>query len=103
MDERYKHVMKLLGSHKDLLDYIAKRLLEKETVEGKEFEEIIKAESHCNELTAEAGKKADEEHYINASAVSPEGEKKSAKRDSGLKESDEGEKKRRTRKTKSEE
>ena len=68
MDERYTHVLDLLGKHKELLDYIAKRLLEKETVEGKEFEEIIKAESHCTELAAEAGKKADEEHYINASA-----------------------------------
>ena len=68
MDERYSHVLDLLGKHKELLDYIAKRLLEKETVEGKEFEEIIKAESHCTELAAEAGKKADEEHYINASA-----------------------------------
>ncbi|MBQ5385393.1 MAG: cell division protein FtsH, partial [Treponema sp.] len=69
MDERYSHVLDLLGKHKELLDYIAKRLLEKETVEGKEFEDIIKAESHCTELAAEAGKKADEEHYINASAV----------------------------------
>lgn len=69
MDERYKHVLETLSGHKDLLDYIAKRLLEKETVEGKEFEDIIKAESHCSELAAEVGKKADEEHYINASAV----------------------------------
>ena len=74
MEERYSHVLELLGKHRDLLDYIAKRLLEKETVEGKEFEEIIKAESHCNELAAEAGKKADEEHYINASAVSSKDE-----------------------------
>ncbi len=75
MDERYNHVLKTLGSHKDLLDYIAKRLLEKETVEGKEFEDIIKAESHCSELTAEAGKKADEDHYINASAAASEDSK----------------------------
>ncbi len=72
MDERYNHVLELLGSHKDLLDVVSKLLLEKETVDGKEFEEIIKAESHCTELAAVAGKKADEEHYINASAVSEE-------------------------------
>ncbi|MBQ2080187.1 MAG: cell division protein FtsH, partial [Treponema sp.] len=69
MDERYNHVLELLGSHKDLLDVVSKLLLEKETVDGKEFEEIIKAESHCTELAAVAGKKADEDHYINASAA----------------------------------
>ena len=48
-----------LKKHKNLLEYIAKRLLEKETMEGKEFEDIIKAENHCEELIAsDAGKKA---------------------------------------------
>ena len=69
MDERYVHVLNLLKSHKDLLDYIAKRLLEKESMEGKEFESIVKAESHCEELAAEAGKKSEEDKYVNASAV----------------------------------
>ncbi|MBQ9631130.1 MAG: AAA family ATPase, partial [Treponema sp.] len=48
--ERYKAVLSLLKKHKDLLDYISNRLLEKETMDGKEFEEIIKAEKHAKEL-----------------------------------------------------
>jgi cell division protease FtsH len=50
MAERYKIVVELLKKHKELLEYIAKRLLEKETMDGKEFEAIIKAEDHCKEL-----------------------------------------------------
>ena len=50
IDERYNHVLEMLGAHKDLLEYIAKRLLEIETMEGKEFEDIIKGERHCLEL-----------------------------------------------------
>ena len=50
MSERYKVVLELLKKHRELLEYIAKRLLEKETMDGKEFEEIIKAEDHCKEL-----------------------------------------------------
>ena len=57
MDERYKYVVKLLKQHKDLLEYIANRLVEVETMDGKEFYEIVKGEQHCKELTAEAGKK----------------------------------------------
>ena len=37
--------------HKELLDYIATRLMEKETMDGKEFAEIIKGEQHCKELS----------------------------------------------------
>ena len=55
MKERYEHVLNLLGAHKDLLDYIAKRLIEKETMDGKEFAEIVKAEGHCKALTEGAG------------------------------------------------
>ena len=69
MEERYSHVLDLLGKHRDLLEYIAKRLLEKETVDGKEFEEIIKAESNCSELEAVAGKREEENRIINASAI----------------------------------
>ena len=54
MDERYTHVLSLLESHKTLLDYISSRLLEKETMDGKEFMEIIKAEDHCKELESAA-------------------------------------------------
>ena len=50
MAERYKAVLALLKKHKELLDYIANRLLEKETMDGKEFEAIIKAEKHAKEL-----------------------------------------------------
>ena len=50
INERYNHVLEMLGAHKDLLEYIAKRLLEIETMEGKEFEDIIKGERHCLEL-----------------------------------------------------
>ena len=78
MDEEYTRVLKLLKTHKELLEYIAKRLLEKETMEGKEFEDIIKAESHCEELTAEAGKKAEEQKFITASALGASGSADSA-------------------------
>ena len=57
MDERYKYVVKLLKQHKDLLEYIANRLVEVETMDGKEFYEIVKGEQHCKELTESAGKK----------------------------------------------
>ena len=54
VNERYTYVVKLLSGHKDLLDYISHRLLEVETMEGKEFYEIVKGEKHCAELTAGA-------------------------------------------------
>ena len=58
MNERYDYVVKLLSKHKELLDYIANRLVEVETMDGKEFYEIVKGEQHCAELTESAGKKA---------------------------------------------
>ena len=58
IDERYNHVLEILGAHKDLLEYIAKRLLEIETMEGKEFEDIIKGERHCLELADATAKKS---------------------------------------------
>ncbi len=54
MNERYNYVVKLLKSHKELLEYIANRLVEVETMDGKEFYEIVKGEQHCKELTAGA-------------------------------------------------
>jgi len=54
LKERYGHVLEMLSSHRALLEYIAVRLLEKETMEGKEFEEIVKAENHCLELENKA-------------------------------------------------
>lgn len=55
MEERYEHVVKVLTEHKDLLDYIAKRLEEIETMDGSEFYDIVKGEEHCKQLTADAG------------------------------------------------
>ncbi len=42
MDERYNASLKLLKKYGHLLETIAQKLLEKETMEGKEFQEIIK-------------------------------------------------------------
>ena len=50
MNERYDYVLKLLGKHKDLIDYIANRLMEVETIDGKEFYEIVNGEAHCKKL-----------------------------------------------------
>ncbi|MCQ2586603.1 MAG: ATP-dependent zinc metalloprotease FtsH [Treponema sp.] len=50
MNERYEYVLKLLKKHKDLLEYISKRLLEIETMEGKEFYDIVKGADHCDQL-----------------------------------------------------
>ncbi len=54
MNERYEHVLALLKSKKSLLAYIANRLLEIETMDGKEFYDIIKAEDHCVQLENKA-------------------------------------------------
>ena len=53
MNERYEYVLKLLGKHKDLIDYIANRLMEVETIDGKEFYEIVNGEAHCKALIEE--------------------------------------------------
>ena len=45
MEERYAVVVNRLKEKKPLLEYIAKRLLEKETIDKQEFDDIIKAES----------------------------------------------------------
>ena len=57
MKERYDFVLKLLGKHKSLIDYIANRLMEVETIEGKEFYDIVNGESHCLELEEKAVEK----------------------------------------------
>lgn len=61
MDERYKHVVALLKEHKELLDFIAKRLVEIETMDGKEFYDIVKGEAHCKELAKQAAENAEKE------------------------------------------
>ena len=50
MKERYEHVLSILKKHKDLLEFIGNRLLEIETMDGKEFYEIVNGEAHCKEL-----------------------------------------------------
>lgn len=50
IDGRYEAVVRLLTAKKGLLDYIAKRLLEKETIESEEFETIIAAENSLDVL-----------------------------------------------------
>lgn len=52
MEERYEYVLKLLEEHKDLLEYISDRLKEKETMDGKEFYDIVNGAKHCDELAA---------------------------------------------------
>lgn len=52
IEERYKHVLELLKKQGELLKYVAELLLEKETVEGKEFNELVKASKHCDDITA---------------------------------------------------
>ena len=42
INERYEAVLELLKSKRDIVEYIAKRLLEKEVIEKAEFENIIK-------------------------------------------------------------
>lgn len=50
MNERFAYVTELLNSKKDVMDYIANRLLEKEVIEEAEFADIIKARAHLDEL-----------------------------------------------------
>ena len=50
MDERFTGVVNMLTEKRDVLDYIAERLLEKEVIEQAEFEDIIKARQHLDEL-----------------------------------------------------
>ena len=47
MNERYNSVVKLLSKHKALLEYISNVLVEKETIDGKEFYKIVNAEKNC--------------------------------------------------------
>jgi len=48
--ERYEYVVNLLTEKKVLMEYIAQRLLEKEIMEQKEFEEIVNAEANLANL-----------------------------------------------------
>ncbi len=46
MDDRYNKVLSLLSEHKALLEYISDRLQKIETMDGKEFAEIVAAEKN---------------------------------------------------------
>ena len=54
LDERYTFVRNLLAEHKDLLETIASHLLEIETMEGKEFYEIVNGNGKTQEEAAPA-------------------------------------------------
>ena len=51
MDERYNRVLDLLKSKMQVLEYIAQRLLEKETIEAAEFNDIVNAEANLAQKT----------------------------------------------------
>ncbi len=54
MNERYDYVVNLLETHKSLVEFIANRLVEIETMEGKEFYEIIENAKRCDEMQKQA-------------------------------------------------
>lgn len=51
INERYEHVLSLLRAKRELLEYISNRLLEIETMEAKEFNDIIRAHEQRTEAT----------------------------------------------------
>ncbi|MDR3311861.1 MAG: ATP-dependent zinc metalloprotease FtsH [Spirochaetaceae bacterium] len=65
MQERYQVVIALLESKRQLLDYIAARLLEKETIEETEFQRILGAEHSLAERQAAPEKDAPPDNHIN--------------------------------------
>ena len=80
MDERYKYVLKMLKDHRDLLEYIATRLAEVETMDGKEFYEIIKGEAHCKQLTKKTAAKTKPEAAKNTGKTPDTTQKPDAKK-----------------------
>ncbi|MBQ0050725.1 MAG: ATP-dependent zinc metalloprotease FtsH [Treponema sp.] len=72
IDERYEHVLQVLTEKKDLLEFIAKRLLEIETMEGKEFYQIVENANRCEQLTEDA--KAVAENTESSEPVNPAAE-----------------------------
>ena len=57
LKERYSYVVKLLTKKKSLLEYVSTRLLEIETMDGKEFAEIVKAHTDLEESKSAKPKK----------------------------------------------
>ncbi len=54
MNERYEYVVNLLTEKKELVEYIANRLVEIETMEGKEFYEIVENSKRCDDIQKQA-------------------------------------------------
>ena len=54
MNERYEYVVNLLTEKKNLVEYIANRLVEIETMEGKEFYEIVENSNRCDDMQKQA-------------------------------------------------
>ena len=54
MEARYQIATGILTKHSGLLEYVAQRLLEKETMDGNEFQQIVKAEDHCLQVQQQA-------------------------------------------------
>ena len=50
VNERYKNAINVLKKHKELINVVANTLLEKETIDGKTFSELVEAEKHCASL-----------------------------------------------------
>ncbi len=101
VSERYEYVLKLIKEHKELVDYIAKRLIEIETMDGKEFYEIVKAEKHCQELEDKAVKTALPEPETASDEKPAKKTRKAKVKDSDEKTSEKKEKKTGTRTKKS--
>ncbi len=82
MNERYEHVLQVLTEHKDLIEYISTRLQEIETMDGKEFYDIVKGEQHCKELqspadssvSSETAATDEQQTVVGESVEPPEGE-----------------------------
>ena len=46
VDEKYEEAKALLSSHRDMLEAIAKELLDKETIDAEEFQDIMNRVEH---------------------------------------------------------
>ena len=57
IDERYSYAVKLLKGKRGLLETIAKRLLEIETMDGKEFQEIVSAKKKSKKTSRSTSSK----------------------------------------------
>ena len=95
IEQRYERVVKLLENKKQVLEYIAQRLLEKETIEAAEFNDIVSAEAHLSKNSNEKLNLEKLEVEVQAITEKPESTEKtdvaetSKKADDGKKDSTE--------------